>query len=387
LVRLRVRRTKRHDEYRAEWDSVRYNSESFPPESDYPAAMAIYKDLDEALSLVENLCTTEQIASLLRNHKGNANIRISAENKEDLVRRNLRAAVEANALDVQEIFDLIRSSEENGNQHIFYWRPNNSKMADTLTLEHVASQLWGGNWQRTVSAFPSIRLKPDDYKYSDFRAVSKRKPKDWILKVYGQKTIVRATGKTKPEAPGVFWREFVEESLRIVLAARWNYPDLLEIRVQRNESRRRIEDWHKQVWSMLEPAVVRSQFAEWPLKAPMKRIALEGEKHAKTYEFRDAGVVDKGGDVFASFQTFSDQGNLFKSQQTLEAINSFIKAGGALNGLAVKWLPDPNAEPTEELRVLLGTKESNEMVVSGRCTAGDLDYVTDQLRRFSKTAS
>lgn len=111
------------------------------------------------------------------------------------------------------------------------------------------------------------------------------------------------------------------EALRIVLAARWNYLDLLEIRVQRNESRRRIEEWHKQVWLMLEPAVVRSQFAEWPLKAPMKRIALEAEKHSKIYEFRDAGVLDKGGDVFASFQTFSDQGNLFKSHQTLDAIN------------------------------------------------------------------
>lgn len=349
--------------------------------------MAIHKDLDEAMSLVENLCTTEQIANLLRKHKGTANVRITAENKEDLVRRNLRAAVEANALDVREVFDLIRSSEENGNQHIFYWRPNNSKLAETLTLEDVAAQLWGSHWQRTVSAFPSIKLKPDDYKYSDLRAVSERKPKDWILKVYGQKTIVRATGKTESEAPGVFWREFVEESLRIVLAARWNYPDLLEIRVQRNESRKRIEEWHKQVWTMLGPAVVRSQFAEWPLKTPMKRIALEAEKHAKIYEFRDANVVDKGKDVFASFQTFSDQGNLFKSQQTLEAINSFIKAGGNLSGLAVKWLPDPNSEPTEELRVLLGAKESNEMVVSGRCTAGDLDYVTDQLRGFSKSAS
>src|ERR1700693_2848061 len=89
------------------------------------------------------------------------------------------------------------------------------------------------------------------------------------------------------------------EALRIVLAARWNHLDRLEIRVQRNESRRRIEEWHKeewhkQVWLMLEPAVVRSQFAEWPLKAPMKRIALEAEKHSKIDEFRDAGVLDRG---------------------------------------------------------------------------------------------
>jgi hypothetical protein len=349
--------------------------------------MAIYKDLDEALSLVENLCTAEQVANLLRKRKGTASVRISAESKEDLVRRNLRVAVEAKAIDIQEVFDLIRSSEENGNQHIFYWRPTSSNLAEAFTLQNIAAQLWGGNWQKTLAAFPSIRLKPDDYKYSDFRAVSTRKPKDWILKVYGQKTIVRATGKTKPEAPGIFWREFAEESLRIVLAARWNYPDLLEIRVQRNESRRRIEEWHNQVWSMLTPALVRSQFAEWPLRAPMKRITLEADKNSKIYEFRDAGILDKGEDVAANFQTVSDQGNLFKSQQTIASIKSFLEAGGNLSGLAVKWLANPNAEPQEELRVLLGAKESNEVVVSGRCAAGDLDYVTDQLRGFSKAAS
>ncbi len=349
--------------------------------------MATYKELDEALSLVENLCTTEQIAGLLRKHKGNEKVRISAETKEDLVSRNLRAAIEAHALDIQEVFDLIRSSEENGNQHIFYWKPTNAKLGSTLTLEHVARQLWGANWEKVVTAFPSIRLKPDDYKYSDLRAISKRKPKDWILKIYGQKTIVRATGKTRPEAPGVFWREFVEESLRIVLAARWNYPDLLEIRVQRNESRRRIEEWHEQVWTMLSPALVRTQFTKWPLNAPMTRITLDAEKNAKLYEFRDAGILDRDEDVAASFQSVSDQGNLFKSQQTITSIQSFLAAGGSLNGLAVKWFANPKSEPEEELRVLLSAKEPNEMVVSGRCTAGDLDCVTDQLRTFSKTAS
>lgn len=143
--------------------------------------MATHKELDEALSLVEHLCTTEQAAALLRKHKGTKNIRITAENKEDLVRRNLRTAIESKAMDIEEVFDLIRSAEENGNQHIFYWRPTNSKLANTITLEHVAEQLWGSNFQKVLGAFPSIRLKPDDYKYSDLRAVSTRKPKDWIL--------------------------------------------------------------------------------------------------------------------------------------------------------------------------------------------------------------
>jgi hypothetical protein len=89
--------------------------------------MADYKELNDALSLVKSLCTTEQIQNLLRTRKGEENVRISAENKDKVVDRNLRQAVEAKAIDLKKVFDLIRSGEENGNQHIFYSAPRNCR--------------------------------------------------------------------------------------------------------------------------------------------------------------------------------------------------------------------------------------------------------------------
>ena len=56
--------------------------------------MSNYKELDEALELVETLATTEQIQALLRTRKGDKNVRIGAENKNAVVFRNLREAVE-----------------------------------------------------------------------------------------------------------------------------------------------------------------------------------------------------------------------------------------------------------------------------------------------------
>lgn len=141
--------------------------------------MAQHKDLDEVLSLVEKLCTGDQVRDLLRTKKGNESVRITGDDKEDLIRKNLRNALEANAIDIQKVYDLIRDAEENGNQHIFYYRAT-QKLADVLVFEHVAKQLWRSSWQKAVAEFPSIRLKPDDYKISDFRLVSTLKPKDWI---------------------------------------------------------------------------------------------------------------------------------------------------------------------------------------------------------------
>jgi hypothetical protein len=291
--------------------------------------MSKNEQLDDALTLAEGLCTAEQIKELLRKRKGDENVRLSAESKEDLVHRNLREEISAKAIDIGEVFDLIRLAEENGDQHVFYYRPRTKHLADSMTYESIARQLWGSAWEKRAGRFPSIRLKPNDYCYADFRTLSK-KPKDWILKIYGQNVITKFTGKTEQRGSSI-WREYLPEPLRIVLSARWNSPDLLEIRVQRDESRRRVEEWRQKVWSMLSPALVLGQFDPLQLKMAMSRIILEHEQHAKVYTFRDASIEDMG--VHASFQAFLDEGDLFASQRSIDAIQSYIRADGECRGL------------------------------------------------------
>jgi hypothetical protein len=346
--------------------------------------MADPKHLEEALRLVEDLCTADQVRDLLRVHK-TKDVRITAEKKEDLVRRNLREAITSNAVSISEVFDLIRDAEENGNQHIFYYRPETKKLAAALALENVARQLWGTRKESTVAGFPNLTLIPDSFSYSDLRVPGSKKPNDWLLKIYGQKAIVRATGKVEHRPGGYIWREFVAEPLRIVLSARWNAPDLLEIRIQRDESRRRIEEWQQVVWRMLSPALTRAQFSEWPVTPCMRRIVLEAHKHEKVYDFRDAGVIDETNEVIGEFQAISDQGNLFQSTLARNAVNKFVNDGGELKALAVRWKTSESSNvPSRELRTLLGVKETHEVLIASHCSALDVEYVTDQLRGFSK---
>ena len=94
-----------------------------------------HRELKDALLLVGELSTTDQIKEVLRRRKGEDGVRLTAETKEDLVRRNLREAVEAKAVGLDDVFELIRSGEENGNQHIFYYRPKVRRIAETLTID------------------------------------------------------------------------------------------------------------------------------------------------------------------------------------------------------------------------------------------------------------
>jgi hypothetical protein len=137
---------------------------------------------DEVFTLVANMCTAEQIQAVLRLQKGAEGVRITAENKEELVRRNLRDAVEAKAITESQVFDLIRGAEENGRQHIFYFRCSKS-YGSKLSLDLVSENLWGKNWVTKMS-FPRHELRHNDFVWADARAWNpEKKPRDWVLKV------------------------------------------------------------------------------------------------------------------------------------------------------------------------------------------------------------
>lgn len=345
--------------------------------------MSAYKELEDALSLVKDLCTAEQIQALLRTRKGQEGVRITAENKDVLVDRNLREALEARAIEVEQVFELIRSAEENGNQHIFYYKPKSKAIADAITFESIAERLWKRDWKETVEAFPAIKLRPNTYQYSDFRRHS-TKPKDWILKIYGHMLLTRFTGKTEHRGDYI-WKEFVEEPLRIVLLARWNSTaGLLEIRVQRNESKMRVIEWHEKVWEMLKPALVKTQFDEWTLSKAMAQLITNQSENSRLYNFRDASVLDANAGVHVSFETVLDDGNLFTSIETRDSLNKYLEAKSECNGLTVTWVGQSSGTPVKELRTLLGARKPHELIVMAHCSDKDLDYVTDQLRRFNK---
>jgi len=355
--------------------------------------MANYKEVDETLALVKNLATTEQIQNLLRTRRDS--VRITGENKDQIVDRNLRQAIDDRVIDIEKVFDLIRDAEENGNQHIFYYKVKSRAIAEALAFQNLVPRFFGATWATKLeNDFPQIRLKPNDFKISDFRQLAKR-PKDWLLKIYGEITVERSTDEQEMEGATSLWRKFVYESLRIVLIARWNNPDLLEIRVQRGgDSRKRIEGWHNIVWDKLSPHVMRSQFVPWELSKAMKNLAAKQSSYRSVYHFSDAEVTDELG-VHATFETELETDDLFASTEARQSLQGFLKANSDFDLGTVTWLKQQSNIPSRDIRTVLGIRQSyamrqslgtpsNEIVVQAHCGAEDLDYVTGQLRTFNK---
>jgi hypothetical protein len=338
---------------------------------------------DELFRLVDNLCTADQVQALLRTVKGQKDVRITAENKSDLIERNLRAAVTARALSLDQVYELVRSAEENGNQHIFFYKPKSRVSADSLKFESVARNLWGADWEKKTS-FPDVKLKENSYIYGDFRPWNPaQKPRDWMLKVYGNIKFDRFTGNEKEEGTRLY-KEFVREDLRVVLIARWNNPDLLELRVQRDESARRVKSWVDQLWLKLSGALRQDDFLPWDLSKARRRMIDDEDKNKGIYSFRDTRLQDSLSNR-VSFEAFAAQGNLFASVEAKAAIRDILDVKDSkCTHLAATWLPRNDGVPAQEYRTLLGNREPNEVIFSAHCAAKEIDYVTDKLRFFNR---
>ncbi|MCC6394769.1 MAG: hypothetical protein IT167_29515 [Bryobacterales bacterium] len=327
------------------------------------------------------MCTAEQIQSLLRLHKGSDGVRITAENKEALVSRNLRDAVDAKVITEEQVNNLIRGAEENGGQHIFYFRCTKAYGAK-LSLNLVAENLWGKNWA-TKMQFPRYELKENDFVWADARQWSpEKKPRDWTLKVYGDEVHHRFLGESHEDGKKLLVRKYAVEQKRRVLLARWNDPDILELRVPSDESRRRVLGWVQKLWNMLQTGLQRSEFKEWDLTKARSKMVAEAKANSKYYTTRDTVLLDPNSNA-VEFHPHSAQGDLFASDATTQAIDGLLKANSGCIQTSTTWLARDGVL-SKDLRTYIGGMSTNELIVREHCEARDLDYVTDQLRFHSR---
>jgi len=334
---------------------------------------------EELAKLVNEWCAVEQIAQLLRDAKDTSDeVRVSAPKKDTLIEKNLRAAIGAGAIPLDKVYNLIREAEENGNQHIFYYR----RTGQPASLDDVATRLWGVQWEKKM-AFPRTDLVENDFVFADLHPWNTGlKPQDWVLKIYGHEFVDKYTDIIKPIGENRFSREFYREARRLVIVVRWNNPGILEIRIHLTESKKRRMQYLQKTWLMIASAFPPTEYSPWNLTKARGRMIAEQKKNAKIYHLSHTRVEDEDHNV-GTFECHDPQGHLFAEQRIVESVKKLIDGGECVN-LRVHWHTGNNPYPSRELSTLIGQSESNEVVIGGYCGSRDVDYVTDQLRYFGK---
>ncbi len=341
------------------------------------------EDLTILLELLGKLCTREQIKSLLEEARGNKDVRLTAPNKDDLLQINLTAAIRANSIDLKRVYGLLSEAEENGDQHVFYWKLANAKARPAMEFSVVVKALQIS--QKGLHAFPKLDLIPDGFTLADVRSLSPQKTFDWVYKVYGDETREHFTGRIVRdlEDDRKYLKEFETRKLRHILLVRWNYPDLLELRVPRDTSRTRITTWLTYLWRELQPAIDQNWFKPWDLSRARANLIRSDQLDGVLFRLRDT-QVEAPGHERATFEPHSPGGGLFSAHHMRTAVGNLLDAQSTCTRLNVSWLPTKGEDFEDDIRTQIGNIFDHEVIFSSKQRSREIDYVTDQLRKFSR---
>lgn len=343
-----------------------------------------------AYTLVEKQCTLEDIQRLLRIYKplNKKDVRVTAENKHDVVARNLRQAVDARLVPFERVLDLIRDSEENGAQHIFFYRPKNSAVAKlTRDGARVSTALWGEDWKAQKS-FPRLLDEvPGEPDWCDFRL---NDGAGWTAKIYGSGTRYENFGEEKVvgtdpvDGAPIYQRQYKRVQERTVLLVRWLNSGILEIRVPIWSSRKATEKMLATVWDSLSPAINALDFKPWLLTDCCTKMMRESANYQKVYCFSDSILRDSASGT-ATFSTMSEEETLFSVVERKQAIEAMLlPKKNCCERIAVTFLKQKQTDAlSDDLRVIIAAHEQHEIVIGAKTTPAAVDYVVYRLREFS----
>jgi len=245
----------------------------------------------DIFELIGQLATAEQIKSLLREYKNEFPEDVYVSGSKTEIIRHLRVAVDRGRIPQNDVADLLQEAEENGDQHILYFKPKSNVVAKKCRDgEEIAKSLWGDEW-RKMTKFPRYELVPKSFEWADFRIGLKKKPNDWIAKVYGQEVAFRFIRQETLE-DGTLAKYYKTTETRAVCLARWNGPDLLEMRVERCESKAQLLVRLNSLWTRLKPAIVQDDFIPWDFKAARKKLLEERSANKEIYHTGSIALTD-----------------------------------------------------------------------------------------------
>ena len=72
------------------------------------------------------------------------------------------------------------------------------------------------------------------------------------------------------------------------------------------------------------------------------------------------------------------------SANVVESLKKAVAAGHIIRKLSVNWLAEKSSL-SEDQRTLVGARGLNTIMVQAHCSASDIAFLTDQLRRFMKS--
>ncbi|MCH7726154.1 MAG: hypothetical protein IH991_06705 [Planctomycetes bacterium] len=346
--------------------------------------------------LVDRQCNQQQVVAVLRKYRKDSKeaeeeVRLGGLKEDNIA--NLRRCVSLRIIPFWEVVTLIRDSEENGHQHVFYYRPKGAIRQLCRNADEIIELLWGDEFAE--QQFPQFERIPETYVWADFRKEIPGKPRDWIAKVYGHE-IHRDFQDEQEEFEGDFVkviRQYKQEIIRTVCLVRWNDPDILEVRIDMREVKNStvIPQRLEQVWRLMSPALSHADLPPWNLGEVALNLIGNRKQKKRDYRLSIIKILDSGSGHVFFYPNTSDEG-VDDVPERGASLDRLVNGGGECQAMVINWLaPENPSEGEHPLKKKLRTKivgdDLNEVIIDSRRDAPSIDYVTNQFRQSDRSTS
>jgi hypothetical protein len=350
-------------------------------------AIKVDESLEDLYELVLKYCNLDPVKELLRRYKRDEDltgdkrdeIRISGENARKIVTGNLKTAVSRKAIPLDEVFNLLREAEENGRQHIFFFRPRSKEARAKLTDgTKIANTLLGEGWGGD-GKFPRLRLQPKGFCWSDFRLAGKN---GWMAKLYGHDTVEEQTDE-REEGERTRWVKMETRDIRSVCLARWRpREDLLELRVADSQAKMLLGELKQQLVSAID---VDRLCVPWDLSPVRQRLFKEEKNHSEIYECGDWLALDTESYALQGGPHLQDADEKVHAAAATRKLISQVANSDEHDKrkLIVHWKPTESNANKRNLRTIIGTiANTHEMIISAQASSRAIDDVVHRLLTF-----
>lgn len=343
--------------------------------------------LEDLYELVFQNCNLGPVQDLLRRYKNDQStpqelrdeIRITGDKAHGIITENLRTAVSRGAIPESEVFALLQESEENGRQHIFFFRPRNPEAIAILSeQERISQSLLGNNWKKS-GRLPRLQLQPDGYCWSDFRYIGEG---GWVAKLYGHSFTEENTDR-REDGPRAWWIKVEMKDSRLVCLARWRpNENLLELRVADSGAQMLL----LVLKTHIHPAFDVDRWCiPWEMGRIRHRLLNPEEADLEIYEYGGWSAEDSEKYVLQGGPHIQDaESPAFASDLTKSLISSIAASEEhQKRKLVVHWKPTDQNGNKKNLRTVLGTiANTHEMIVSAQASSQGIDDVIHRLLQF-----
>jgi hypothetical protein len=329
---------------------------------------------EKVLDVLAEATSLDVVSDFLRKK----NLRHSAGSWKDMREKRLLPYLADFSITLEELVDLIGSSEECGDQHVFLYHCRPVDAVDMMDRTRVHAALRARKLGHLIDSRDMERT-PESPTIVEVRYETAKVDVAMVIKVAEVRTR-RRLERTK-SIFGKFVKIYSDERVRAVNVAKLHRAGFLELRIQSRDNTTKYEGDLNQFIRLINQFFPMTKFVEMSLGKVKDVLWARREELKDLIRYTDAAVIDEHGNqvkaVTGSGKSDLSQGAVGKSVDfVLQADKNAYCAESNL------WF-NKSDHLSSEIHVLLNGAP-NEFAITKKCSEADYGYVLDQIRHFNR---